>query len=85
MKITANQVTVARILLLPVPCILLMYGSEVWVWASFFLLLFVGATDFVDGMMARRDGVTKLGSLLDPAADKIFIAATALTMGAMGI
>jgi CDP-diacylglycerol--glycerol-3-phosphate 3-phosphatidyltransferase len=34
----------------------------------------LGLTDYFDGRLARRQGVTRLGALLDPIADKIFIA-----------
>ena len=79
-KVTANQVTVARILLLPVPVYLLIFGSTSSVWLAFFWILLLGATDFVDGLMARREGPTRLGGLLDPVADKIFVAALVLTL-----
>ncbi len=36
----------------------------------------LGITDYLDGLLARRDGPTKLGAMLDPIADKIFIAVT---------
>ncbi len=73
--ITANQVTVARILALPFPCwALLARPSDAVMWVAFFFGILVGATDFVDGWMARRDGPTTLGALLDPVADKLFIA-----------
>ena len=32
----------------------------------------VAATDFFDGMLARRFGSTRAGALLDPIADKLF-------------
>jgi CDP-diacylglycerol--glycerol-3-phosphate 3-phosphatidyltransferase len=73
--ITANQITVARILLLPFPCWALIARPDAgWMWAAFVFGALVGATDFVDGWLARRDGPTVLGSLLDPVADKLFIA-----------
>ncbi len=34
----------------------------------------IGCTDFVDGWLARKYGPTVLGGLLDPIADKVFIA-----------
>ena len=34
----------------------------------------IGCTDWVDGMLARKYGPTVLGGLLDPIADKVFIA-----------
>ncbi len=80
MRITANQVTMARIFLLPVPVYLLIYGERLAWWFAFSLFLILGATDFVDGVMARREGPTKLGSLIDPVADKIFMAAIILSI-----
>ncbi len=75
MKITANQITVARILALPFPCwALIVRPHQPWMWVAFVFGVLVGATDFVDGWLARRDGPTVLGSLLDPVADKLFIA-----------
>src|SRR5262249_37815380 len=35
-------------------------------------------TDFVDGYLARKQGPTVLGGLMDPIADKVFIAITFL-------
>lgn len=43
------------------------------------LLMFSGATDFADGVIARRYGqVTRVGQLLDPVADRLYIATTLL-------
>ncbi len=38
-------------------------------------LALAAATDFADGIMARRWGGSRLGSFLDPVADKLFMAA----------
>ena len=73
--ITANQITVVRILALPFPCwALLTRPADPIMWVAFFFGMVIGATDFVDGWLARRDGPTTLGGLLDPVADKLFIA-----------
>lgn len=85
MKITANQVTVARILLLPFPCwALVVRPEQPWMWIAFVFGTLVGATDFVDGWMARKDGPTVLGALLDPVADKLFVAMLLLPLVAHG-
>ncbi len=81
---TANQVTLARIALLPIPCAMLLFGDSNWDWVAFFLFVFLGMTDFIDGMMARREGPTKLGGLLDPVADKIMMAAITLSLAGNG-
>lgn len=39
------------------------------------VLLVAAATDLIDGFVARRWGSSRLGSFLDPVADKLFMAA----------
>lgn len=39
------------------------------------ILVIAAATDLLDGALARRYGSSPLGSLLDPVADKLFMAA----------
>jgi cardiolipin synthase len=68
MKHLPNILTVLRLLL--VPCFLWASVRGMYVTA---LVIFVSAavTDIVDGMIARRLNVSsRLGALLDPAADK---------------
>jgi cardiolipin synthase len=84
MKIRANHLTVLRIILLPLPYFLI-YGdirARIAAIAGFTLL---GFTDYLDGLLARRDGSTPLGKLLDPIADKIFIAVTLIPLVDLGI
>ncbi len=84
MKIRANHLTVLRIILLPLPYFLI-YGdirARIAALAGFTLL---GFTDYLDGLLARRDGSTPLGKLLDPVADKIFIAVTLIPLVNLGI
>jgi len=83
-KLTANTVTMARIVLLPLPCAMLVYGEGNILWVCLVLYVFLGFTDFVDGVMARRDGPTRIGGLIDPVADKIFMAAIILPLVAGG-
>jgi len=45
----------------------------------------VAASDFFDGMLARRLGGSRVGALLDPIADKIFIAVAFLTVARRGL
>jgi CDP-diacylglycerol--glycerol-3-phosphate 3-phosphatidyltransferase len=82
-RVTANMVTMARIVALPVPCALILHGSKTAMWIAFVIGALLGATDFVDGYMARKDGATVLGALLDPVADKLFMAALLLPIVAM--
>jgi CDP-diacylglycerol--glycerol-3-phosphate 3-phosphatidyltransferase len=72
MRITANQVTIGRLIALPFVGALA-YGTETMRVIAVILGTLVGLTDTVDGYLARKHGVTVLGSLLDPVADKVFI------------
>jgi cardiolipin synthase len=68
MRHLPNILTIARFLL--VPCFLL---ASVRHWYTAALVLFVTAavTDIFDGLIARRMNLrSRLGALLDPAADK---------------
>src|SRR6187397_3131062 len=71
-----DQLTVARAA--SVPLVVLLYAwdfpnNEYWATAVFCVAM---ATDWFDGRIARRRGVTsQLGSLLDPIADKVLVLA----------
>lgn len=72
----ANKLTLLRLALIPV----FMVAMAIPHFASRLaaLLLFIGAslTDLYDGKLARRTGtVTRIGTYLDPLADKLLIAA----------
>ena len=43
------------------------------------------ASDFVDGILARRVGSSRVGAVLDPVADKVFAAAAFLTLAGRGL
>jgi CDP-diacylglycerol--glycerol-3-phosphate 3-phosphatidyltransferase/cardiolipin synthase len=43
------------------------------------------ASDVLDGILARRVGSSRLGAVLDPVADKVFMASAFLTVGARGV
>lgn len=76
-RITANQVTFLRLALVPIPCWLLYQGEHAQ-YAALVLATLLGCTDFIDGYLARKQGPTVLGGLMDPIADKVFIAITLL-------
>jgi cardiolipin synthase len=50
-----------------------------WRWRLAFVLL-AGASDVLDGVIARRMGSSKLGAVLDPIADKAFMLSAFLTL-----
>ena len=65
-----NLITVVRLLCLPV-YLWLLFGRDDRVAAALLLGL-LGATDWVDGYVARRFGqVSELGKMLDPTADRL--------------
>jgi cardiolipin synthase len=78
--ITANQVTVARLIPMPLLSWLIYQGAEhgyagnPYMWSALIAGVILGCTDWLDGMLARKYGATVLGGLLDPIADKVFIA-----------
>jgi len=51
---------------------------------AFVLLMASGASDYFDGKLARRWGqVSRLGTLLDPLADRLYIASTVLALAGL--
>jgi CDP-diacylglycerol--glycerol-3-phosphate 3-phosphatidyltransferase len=83
-RISANAVTLTRIVLLPIPAAILIRGDPFLIRAALIFAVALGATDALDGYLARKHGPTVLGALLDPVADKLFIAAFLLPITAMG-
>ncbi|MGC5584181.1 CDP-diacylglycerol--glycerol-3-phosphate 3-phosphatidyltransferase [Ornithinimicrobium sp. W1665] len=69
-----NALTVLRILMVPLfGWLLLAHGGEetAWRWWATVVFVVAIATDWVDGFLARRDGlITDFGKLMDPIADK---------------
>ncbi len=66
----ANQLTLLRMLLIPVFAILLVYGL---VGGALAVFVIAAVTDMLDGHFARRSGPTTLGAWLDPVADKLLL------------
>lgn len=67
----ANQVTLARIVLIPLLLAALYFGLF-GLAAIFFLIL--SLSDLIDGYIARRfNQVSDLGKILDPLADKVLV------------
>ncbi len=72
--------------LLGVPLFLwLVLGPHADGWAVA-LLIVSGATDWLDGKIARATGqISRLGQLLDPLADRLYIAATRVGLALRGL
>jgi cardiolipin synthase len=79
-----NFVTFARLLGVPI-FLYLIFGAHQEVAAA--IVLGVGGTsDWVDGFLARRLGqVSRLGELLDPLADRLYIIATLIALSIRGV
>lgn len=68
---TANQLTILRIAFVPLFVALVIY--HYW-GAALGVFLLAGATDVLDGIIARKFGQkTPLGAFLDPIADKMLL------------
>jgi cardiolipin synthase len=77
-----NALSVLRLLLVPVFLVLLLNQQNL---AALLVLVFASATDWFDGFLARRlNQVTKLGAMLDPAADRLYILATLIGLAVNG-
>lgn len=81
-----NLLSLFRILLVPllVAVLLTKFDGKEFVGLGVFWLASI--TDFLDGFIARRmKKVTKLGMLLDPAADKILTSAAFISLVELGL
>jgi cardiolipin synthase len=79
-----NAISFARLLGVPVFLwLVLVPQADVW---AFVLLAAAGATDWIDGALARAlNQRSELGILLDPLADRLYIAATLLGLALRGM
>ncbi len=77
-----NLLSFLRIALVPV---FLWFLLDEFFIAAILILALAGLTDFLDGFIARKlNQTTKLGKLLDPVADRLYIFATLLALSATG-
>lgn len=78
-----NAISAARLVLVPVFAVLLAGHLDVW---ALVVLVVSAASDWLDGVLARRlNQVSRLGRLLDPAADRLFIVVTIVALAARGV
>ena len=90
--VVGEPVVSDRVLTLPnVLSVLRLVGVPVFLWAilaehdvlALVVLMLSGLTDYLDGKIARRFGLeSRLGQLLDPFADRLYIAHDAARPGA---
>ena len=80
-----NLLTLSRIAAIPFLVAAIFMPPPVGPWLAFGLFAAAGATDFLDGGIARRSGnVTDFGRFLDPVADKLLVAAVLVPLVADG-
>lgn len=71
-----NLLSVLRLVLVPVFAWLILTHRDGW---ALVVLAVSGLSDYLDGALARRWGqVSRVGQLLDPAADRLYIVSTLL-------
>lgn len=77
-----NLLTLIRILLTPLLVILLINSK---LTESFIIFTIAGITDGLDGLIARlMRQKTRIGSILDPIADKLLLNSTYVTLAVIG-
>jgi CDP-diacylglycerol---glycerol-3-phosphate 3-phosphatidyltransferase len=80
-----NQLTMLRIVLVPVFVVLLLQEDPYLTLLGVFVFVVASLTDAYDGYHARKYGeTTRLGAFLDPLADKLLITAAFLLYVRMG-
>jgi len=78
-----NLLSMLRLALVPPFLVLIIVGDYV---SALIVLIVASLTDLLDGYLARRlNQVTRLGQLLDPAADRLYIFAALLGLAAHGL
>ncbi len=83
---TPNRLSVLRILLVPILVAVLLTKGENWEYIGLAVFLLASLTDFLDGYIARRrKQITRLGKLLDPAADKLLTSAAFISLVELGL
>lgn len=74
-----NLITFGRLLTVPVAVYLIMQSAYL---PAFLLFLLAGASDALDGYLAKRNNqTTELGAILDPLADKALLVGVYVTLG----
>lgn len=96
MKVQETEIQTDRILTIPnIISFIRLLGVPVFLWLilvpeadgwALVLLIAAGISDWLDGKIARATGqISKLGQVLDPIADRLYIAAALLGLALRGI
>ena len=77
-----NMLSLLRLALVPVFLYLILADLPLW---AFLVLAVASFTDWLDGYLARKlNQTTRIGALLDPAADRLYIFATLIGLAITG-
>ena len=80
---TPNKLTILRVLLIPVICLLL--GLHLMLPAAIVFIV-AAVTDFLDGYIARKNKlITNFGKFADPVADKLLVLTAMVSLCQMGL
>jgi CDP-diacylglycerol--glycerol-3-phosphate 3-phosphatidyltransferase len=80
-----NAITAVRVAMIPVFLWFTYYESRVDSFIAAITYAATGATDFLDGWVARRTGkITVIGKFLDPTADKLIVMAALVMLVHLG-
>jgi cardiolipin synthase (CMP-forming) len=78
-----NALSLLRLLLVPVFAVLIVTKHDI---SALVVLMISGFTDYLDGKLARSWGqITRIGQMLDPLADRLYIFTTLLGLAYRGI
>ena len=79
-----NSLSLLRIALVPVIVVALYWPTPVGRGFAAFCFFVAALTDYLDGWLARRHGITSaLGQYLDPLADKLIVGAVLVMLAAV--
>lgn len=78
-----NILSFVRLAFVPVFLLLILNGHDLW---ALIVLAFSTFTDYLDGLIARGfNQISRLGQLLDPAADRLFVFAAVIGLCIRGV
>ena len=79
-----NLLTLSRIVATPILVALLYFHDPVMRWVALLLFAAAGATDYLDGYLARNLGqVSAMGRIFDPIADKLLVSSVIVILVAI--
>ena len=83
---TPNKLTVLRMILIPFFLFFLLFDLPHHYMYALVLFAAASFTDYLDGHLARRDGiVTDFGKFLDPVADKLLVTSALICFIELGL